>query len=144
MLSSDVWDKYALNDFAALSPANVLQVAAWEAQGGGAAFAWLICQKTERVFVESIRVPLCSKYSLCLIYEYTRKMGMFSASVFFGWFLGFAFGVGCALAVMYSIYRSGYRNAVLDALKGSHPDRYREAILWAKKRMEGKVSDSVL
>ncbi len=29
-----------------------------------------------------------------------------------GFFLGFAFGVGCALAVMYSIYMGGYRAAV--------------------------------
>ncbi|HSU18498.1 MAG TPA: hypothetical protein VLI45_02040 [Acidobacteriaceae bacterium] len=32
-----------------------------------------------------------------------------------GWFLGFAFGVGCALAVMHSIFMGGYRAAVKDA-----------------------------
>ena len=32
-----------------------------------------------------------------------------------GFFLGFAFGVGCALAVMYSIYMGGYRAAVRDS-----------------------------
>jgi hypothetical protein len=31
-----------------------------------------------------------------------------------GFFLGFGFGVGCALAVMYSIYMGGYRAAVKD------------------------------
>jgi hypothetical protein len=31
-----------------------------------------------------------------------------------GFFLGFVFGVGCALAVMYSIYMGGYRAAVKD------------------------------
>jgi hypothetical protein len=36
-------------------------------------------------------------------------------SVVIGFFLGFAFGVGCALAVMYSIYMGGYRAAVKDA-----------------------------
>ncbi len=32
-----------------------------------------------------------------------------------GFFLGFVFGVGCALAVMYSIYRGGYRAGLRDA-----------------------------
>jgi ABC-type antimicrobial peptide transport system permease subunit len=32
-----------------------------------------------------------------------------------GFFLGFVFGVGCALAVMYSIFLGGYRAAVRDA-----------------------------
>ncbi len=32
-----------------------------------------------------------------------------------GFFLGFVFGVGCALAVMYSIYRGGYRAGQRDA-----------------------------
>ncbi len=32
-----------------------------------------------------------------------------------GFFLGFAFGVGCALAVMYSIYKGGYRAGIRDA-----------------------------
>ncbi|MES2391271.1 MAG: hypothetical protein V4555_06510 [Acidobacteriota bacterium] len=40
-----------------------------------------------------------------------------------GVFLGFAFGVGCALAVMYSIYMGGYRAAVRDANLPSAPER---------------------
>jgi hypothetical protein len=45
-----------------------------------------------------------------------------------GVFLGFAFGVGCALAVMYSIYMGGYRAAVRDAQLPTPPQRYREAV----------------
>lgn len=45
-----------------------------------------------------------------------------------GFFLGFAFGVGCALAVMYSIYMGGYRAAVKDAQMAEPPDRYRETL----------------
>lgn len=41
----------------------------------------------------------------------------------FGFFLGFAFGVGCALAVMYSIYLGGYRAAVKDSLLQTPPER---------------------
>lgn len=40
-----------------------------------------------------------------------------------GFFLGFAFGVGCALAVMHSIYMGGYRAAVRDSLLDSPPQR---------------------
>ena len=40
-----------------------------------------------------------------------------------GFFLGFAFGVGCALAVMYSIYLGGYRAAVRDAQLPDPPER---------------------
>jgi hypothetical protein len=45
-----------------------------------------------------------------------------------GVFLGFAFGVGCALAVMYSIYMGGYRAAVRDAQLAAPPPRYQKAL----------------
>lgn len=44
-----------------------------------------------------------------------------------GFFLGFAFGVGCALAVMYSIYMGGYRAAVRDATLSPAPERLTQA-----------------
>ena len=40
-----------------------------------------------------------------------------------GWFIGFFFGVGCALAVMYSIYMGGYRAAVKDSQTNPPPER---------------------
>jgi hypothetical protein len=40
-----------------------------------------------------------------------------------GFFLGFVFGVGCALAVMYSIFLGGYRAAVRDASLRTPPER---------------------
>jgi len=46
----------------------------------------------------------------------------------FGFLLGFGFGVGCALAVMYSIYLGGYRAAVRDARLPTPPERYRRAL----------------
>jgi hypothetical protein len=45
-----------------------------------------------------------------------------------GFFLGFAFGVGCALAVMYSIYMGGYRAAVRDSQLPNQPERYIKAL----------------
>ena len=40
-----------------------------------------------------------------------------------GFFLGFTFGVGCALAVMYSISLGGYRAALRDASLPDPPER---------------------
>ena len=45
-----------------------------------------------------------------------------------GFFLGFGFGVGCALAVMYSIYMGGYRAAVADSQLPAPPERYTRAV----------------
>jgi hypothetical protein len=47
----------------------------------------------------------------------------FFTSLIIGVFLGFVFGVGCALAVMYSIYMGGYRAAVKDAQLPTPPER---------------------
>jgi len=49
-------------------------------------------------------------------------------SVGIGFFLGFAFGVGCALAVMYSIFMGGYRAAVRESQMVDPPARYRETL----------------
>lgn len=51
-----------------------------------------------------------------------------------GFFFGFAFGVGCALAVMYSIYLGGYRAAIRDSQLPTPPDRYRQALAKLKPR----------
>ena len=40
-----------------------------------------------------------------------------------GFFLGFTFGVGCALAVMYSIFLGGYRAALRDGALPEPPER---------------------
>ncbi|HTH54322.1 MAG TPA: hypothetical protein VL495_10245 [Edaphobacter sp.] len=45
-------------------------------------------------------------------------------SVSVGLFIGFCMGVGCALAVMYSIYMHGYRAAIRDAHVTETPERY--------------------
>ena len=47
----------------------------------------------------------------------------FAWGAILGLFLGFAFGVGCALAVMHSIYMGGYRAAVKDATMSAPPER---------------------
>jgi hypothetical protein len=52
-----------------------------------------------------------------------------------GFFLGFAFGVGCALAVMYSIYAGGYRAAVRDSLLPAPPEQFTKALAKARGRI---------
>jgi hypothetical protein len=47
-------------------------------------------------------------------------------NVMVGFFFGFSLGVGCALAVMYSIYTGGYRKALSDSLLEIKPRRYRQ------------------
>jgi len=55
-------------------------------------------------------------------------MVSFGASVLVGFLLGLGLGVGCALAVMYSIYMGGYRAAVRDSQLPTPPERYRQAL----------------
>ena len=61
-------------------------------------------------------------------------------SVVVGWCVGFLLGVGCSLAVLYSIYRGGYRRAVGDGLKEPQPEAYRDAVAKAKAAQAAKDS----
>ena len=54
--------------------------------------------------------------------------------VVIGFLLGFGFGVGCALAVMYSIYMGGYKKAVSEAEPAT--ERY----LKVKTKLKGQKS----
>jgi hypothetical protein len=58
----------------------------------------------------------------------------FYSGAIIGFFLGFAFGVGCALAVMYSIYMGGYRRAVNDSQMTEQPEQYRKALAKAQAK----------
>ncbi len=51
-------------------------------------------------------------------------MEVFGMSALCGLILGFMFGVGCAFAVLYTIYMGGYRKAVADSLLSDKPVRY--------------------
>lgn len=45
---------------------------------------------------------------------------------FIGFAMGFGFGVGCAFAVLYTIYTGGYRKAIEDSLREEKSKRYLE------------------
>jgi hypothetical protein len=61
----------------------------------------------------------------------------FAVANLIGVCLGFLFGVGCALAVMYSIYMGGYRAALTDLESDPKPKRWHEQ--WATlRRTQGR------
>jgi hypothetical protein len=60
-------------------------------------------------------------------------------SALLGFFLGFAFGVGCALAVMYSIYMGGYRAAVRESVMTTPPERLVQARAKALEKQAEKT-----
>jgi hypothetical protein len=62
-------------------------------------------------------------------------------SVLIGFFLGFAFGVGCALAVMYSIFMGGYRAAIKDSQLNSPPERFTAALAKAQTAAHSNPPD---
>lgn len=53
-------------------------------------------------------------------------------SIGIGWFLGFVFGVGCSLVVLYAIYLGGYRKAIEDSLRAPQPENHIR--LWSKAK----------
>jgi hypothetical protein len=65
---------------------------------------------------------------------YLYHMGIFY-SIMYGYFFGFALGVGCALAVMYTIYTNGYRKGVEHSLLAEKPKRYQEALASIQRRV---------
>jgi hypothetical protein len=50
----------------------------------------------------------------------------FSTAALMGLCIGFLWGIGCSLAILYSIYLGGYRKAVEDALAGGKSKRWRQ------------------
>ncbi len=59
----------------------------------------------------------------------------FFASTFYGFFFGFALGVGCSLVVLYAIYSGGYRKALEDSLRETKPADYLKRLAQAKKKL---------
>ncbi len=55
-------------------------------------------------------------------------MNSFAVSAVLGVALGFLFGVGCAAAVLYTIFLAGYRRALRDTLAGGVSPRYRDEL----------------
>jgi hypothetical protein len=54
--------------------------------------------------------------------------------------IGFLWGIGCSLAILYSIYLGGYRKGVEDSLAEIKPRRFLEAMKKIRSRLEKKSS----
>ena len=52
----------------------------------------------------------------------------FGPAVVLGLCFGFMFGIGCSLAVMYSIYLGGYRKAVEDSIAPVRPRKFNQIL----------------
>lgn len=55
-------------------------------------------------------------------------MGELSLYAVLGLCIGFMWGIGCSLAILYSIYLGGYRKAVEDSLADVKPRRFSDAL----------------
>ncbi len=59
----------------------------------------------------------------------------FFYTTFFGFFFGFALGVGCSLVVLYAIYSGGYRKALEDSLCAPQSERYLRLLAKARQKL---------
>lgn len=71
-------------------------------------------------------------------------MEVFGFAALFGLILGFMFGVGCAAAVIYTIYMGGYRKGMEDSLRDEKPVRYRENFEKVKAALNQKLSQGAV
>jgi hypothetical protein len=61
-------------------------------------------------------------------------MVSFGPAALIGLCIGFLWGIGCSLAILYSIYLGGYRKGVEDSLSGKKPQRYLDALKRIRER----------
>ena len=52
----------------------------------------------------------------------------FGPAIILGLCFGFMFGIGCSLAILYSIYLGGYRKAVEDSIAPVKPKKFTQAL----------------
>jgi hypothetical protein len=58
----------------------------------------------------------------------------FGPAALIGLCIGFLWGIGCSLAILYSIYLGGYRKAVEDSLAPEKSKRWRETLKKIEER----------
>ena len=62
-------------------------------------------------------------------------MDGFGPAALFGLILGFMFGVGCASAVLYTIYMGGYRKGLEDSLREEKPKCYHDNLEKVREKL---------
>lgn len=68
-------------------------------------------------------------------------MGELSLYAVLGLCIGFLWGIGCSLAILYSIYLGGYRKAVEDSMAGVKPKRFTDAVQKIEARQKKKSAE---
>ena len=69
-------------------------------------------------------------------------MEPFGMATLFGLILGFMFGVGCAFAVLYTIYMGGYRKALSDSLSQQKSDRYLAQLRKVEEKLASQAASA--
>jgi hypothetical protein len=69
-------------------------------------------------------------------------MEVFGMAGLFGLILGFMFGVGCASAVIYTIYMGGYKKGIEDSLREDKSTRYLENLVKVQLKLEREIPHS--
>ena len=67
-------------------------------------------------------------------------MEVFGMAAFFGFLLGFKFGVGCAAAVIYTVYMGGYRKGLEDSIRENKSVRYKENVGKVQAKLDKELS----
>lgn len=70
-------------------------------------------------------------------------MVSFGPAALIGLCVGFMWGIGCSLAILYSIYLGGYRKGIQDSLADRKPDRYFRALERIRQRQKDAGSSSL-
>ena len=66
-------------------------------------------------------------------------MDAFGRATLLGFCFGFLWGIGCSLAILYSIYLAAYRKAIKDSLKQVQPLRYTRVVEMIKAQKAEKL-----
>ncbi len=69
-------------------------------------------------------------------------MDAFGRAALLGFCFGFLWGIGCSLAIMYSVYLGGYRKAAKDSLKPVKPARFTQVLEKIQARRAEKKAAS--
>ncbi len=67
-------------------------------------------------------------------------MEVFGFAALFGFILGFMFGVGCAAAVIYTVYMGGYRKGLADSMQVTKPKRYLDNV----RKVRAKLAQTLI
>jgi hypothetical protein len=69
-------------------------------------------------------------------------MTSFGPAALIGLCIGFMWGIGCSLAILYSIFLGGYRKGVEDSLAPRKTERYRKTLNRINDRIQKRSGSS--